>query len=123
MKIIFGLQIFPTRPSDSEYVELIRTSLKRKKWLCIPHALVGLISIGFSIWLFTTIGDYARVMPETQNWASIGFSTGLILGFVAGGSLFSGMAFLSICLKDLLGDDRAAKLLIAHYPTPSNPLI
>jgi hypothetical protein len=84
MKKILGMEVFPKRKSDAEYVESIRTLLKRNRWFAGMQIFlsVGLLA---GIWyLAAMVWPLESAMREFAEQIGPGVFIGVAVGIVLG---------------------------------------
>lgn len=107
---LFGWRIWPTRPTDTEYVERIRKQLRAGRWLRYLWAVIGLTAIVMLIWgiqvIFKVLINPAVPIGQ-RNPANVVFALatifGVSIGFSIGNMLHSvAMAFFGLHQERLL---------------------
>jgi hypothetical protein len=128
---LFGLQVWPRRLTDSEYVERLRKQLRAAGWLRYVHAASGLAVIIVAAWsidtFFNLINNPAAPFAQ-RNVVNIVFATAVIFGAFIGlmlGSMMHRvlMSFFGLRQERLLIDcwDALNRLLAERYPEDHEP--
>jgi hypothetical protein len=100
MKLL-GMEVFPRRRTDAEYVQLIRKAVSRSKWFVVLHAAMTC----FYIAAFIVFPYYAAEMEGLfpASAISLGVKIGILLGLLIG--VIGALAVMSVgaCIKTLIG--------------------
>ena len=82
------MQLFPKRKTDAEYIEAVRRSVKRSRWIAIIYACEALLLylLFFLYWRF--IPSLADIMPGLDKQVRTAFSIGIMLGAMGGLMVF-----------------------------------
>lgn len=126
---LFGLQVWPRRLSDAEYIERIRRQLKVARWFRYLTAVMGVGVIVMSIW---AIQMFVKVLNGPlglgqQNFVNAAFGAaiimGLSIGFWMGSMIHSvGVSFVGHRQERLLVEcwDMLHKLIAERFPDGSD---
>ncbi len=111
MKIL-GMELYPKRKTDEEFIEQVRRSIPLAKRLALVHLLVvalwgGLLVVGFR-WFLGVAREF--------EWAAVseGLVVGLAFGLLLGFGCCSCFASVVHGIECFVGD-RRAKLLVKFY--------
>jgi len=108
------MQLFRTRRSDAEHVELVRRWLLRSKWIGIIYACcaAGFFAMFAMYWRF--IPKLAGSGLESDQAAQRGFFIGVLLGAMAGLPLFFGVICAYLAMRPVTGQ-RTERLMVKFY--------
>ncbi|MGO8745508.1 MAG: hypothetical protein ACLQNE_05920 [Thermoguttaceae bacterium] len=114
------------RETDAECIDRVRKQVrlteKWGRWTLVSSLITGIASValaigfGYGVQLVANLCGNVQnpVAPQPRELAWMGFSLGLILGFIAGFSLFKGMHYLVEGIE-LFRGDRINELLLRYH--------
>jgi hypothetical protein len=109
-----GLELFPRRQTDAEYIEAVRKDLGRSKWMALQHGAMAVLFIcsycAISWMSLRMAGFTERVSGASGNGAGVG----IILGVMQGIALVFAIACIGLVINVVKGQ-RAERLLIRYY--------
>ena len=83
MKIL-GMEPYPRRKTDEEYVESVRKQVARSKWYGVFHACGFVFFLGAYWWIWWMTYSPDSPLLDIASGAGIGWYIGVLLGAFAG---------------------------------------
>ncbi len=111
---IFGLQLYPKRKNDAEYVESVRKIVRRTKWLAVFHGIMALFFFGCYLVMVRMIYSAEPQVPGFAESISTGLRIGVMLGAFIGALLVFGAVNVKYSIT-LLKGQRTERLMLKFH--------
>ena len=108
------MRLFPRRKTDAEYIEAVRRSVKQSRWFAIYFACMAILYYVLFIMFWRFIPSFADLMPDINETARGAFTTGIILGTMAGLMLFAAFSCVVAAVRTGSGQ-RTERLMLKFY--------
>jgi len=118
MKLL-GMQIYPRRKSDTEYIAAVRKSIHRSKWIALINACMFAVFVVCFFMFWRLILSVQATFPEYAEAIGQGAHIGIMLGAFAGFLLFLGVVNLVFAILSFAGQ-RTARLMLKFYDELEN---
>lgn len=87
----FGLQIWPSKLSDAQYIEKLRKRQRAYRWMRILYALIGIAAVALAIWMIQECLDIVAdggLPVGQQGGVQIALIIAIVIGFNVGSMIY-----------------------------------
>lgn len=114
MAKFLGLDVFPKRKTDEEFIEDLRKQQRRRPWLILLMAAVAVLHFAAAAWVIFKMEEFITGLTEVESLYHTGLALGLVIGIFAGYLLMQGVEALLFIIQTGF-HDRANKMLIEYH--------
>lgn len=113
MKIL-GIEMYPRSQTDADYIEAVRRTLGRSKWIAVQHGAMAILFIGIYCafhWMSLRLASFTEQMSGTNG---TGMGIGIILGVMQGLVIVFAVSSIGSLITVLKGQ-RTERLMIRFH--------